>query len=458
MLLTLLGQPAAAAPVTWNPADKGPNLTLSGGDLTVTAATGSYDQFVRATQSKTSGKWVFAAVMNTADYTEGVGLCNASQDLTDDFLPLANAIMAMRDESQWKYNGTTVGAKTQFWASATEVMIALDADNRLVWMSSDGGTTWRGSAVGSPSAGTNGQAIGFTGAIFPCVTTSDGRSWVGRFTDADIAGTIPSGFTAWGDAGAISASASQTLGLVTQTANASTGSAISASASQTLALPTQTATAVVTVAASASQTLGLVAQTANLQTAGGSISASASQALALPTQTATAGVTVAASASQTLDLVTVAETAAVLVGASATQGLQLVTQAATAAVVDGRSASADQTLALVTQTATGVVVPSREASASQTLPLLTAAATSTVRVAANGNQTLPLVTQAATGTAALGPISASATQMLSPPTQIVSILLWVTVPDATGSWTPVGDATGGWADTAGPSGTWIDAA
>jgi hypothetical protein len=348
-------------------------------------------------------------------------------------------------------------------------------------------------------------------------------------TDFDANTTLAAGdgillfrFQTYPAVATISASASQALGLVTQTANASTGGSISASASQTLDLPTQTATAAVTVAASASQTLDLVtvaetgtavvaasaAQTLELVTvaetgtvvvaasasqtldlvtqaatanASNSVNASASQTLALPTQTATAGVTVAASASQTLDLVTVAETGAVLVGASATQGLQLVSQAATGTVVDGRAASADQTLALVTQTATGVVVPSREASASQTLalvtqtatgvvvpsreasasqtlPLLTAAATSTVRVAANGNQTLDLPTQAATGTAALGPISASATQTLSPPTQIVSILLWVTVPDATGSWTPVGDATGGWADTAGPSGTWIDAA
>ena len=446
MLLTLLGQPAAAVPVTWNPADKGPNLTLSGGNLTVTAASGFYDQFVRATQSKTTGKWVFSAVMNTADYTEGVGVCNASQDLTDDFLPLANAIMAMRDESQWKYNGTTVGAKTQFWASATEVMIALDADNRLVWMSSDGGTTWRGSAVGSPSAGTNGQAVGFTGAIFPCVTTSDGRSWAGRFTDADIAGTIPAGFTAWGDAGAISASASQTLGLVTQTANLqTTGGSISASASQTLALPTQTATAAVTVAASASQTLDLV------------------------TVAETAAVRVSASAAQTLDLLTATETVAVRVSASATQTLDLVTQTANATASNSRSASANQTLDLITAVETAAVQVS--ASLSQNLVLLSQTAAAAARVSASASQTLVLLSQTATGTApitrfvsasqtfvllsqtaaAAVRVAANGSVTLLPPEQVLDVSgpTWREVLDATENWSSVSAASGIWIPQAG---------
>jgi hypothetical protein len=233
-------------------------------------------------------------------------------------------------------------------------------------------------------------------------------------------------------AGAISASANQTLDLVT--VNETAAVRVSASANQTLDLVTAVETVAVRVSASANQTLDLVTQAATVSTTG-AVSASATQALALPSQAATAAVRVAASATQTLDLVTVTETGSVPAAASATQSLPL-----------------------VTQTATGTVANARLVSADQTLPLLTVAETAAVRVAANSNQALDLPTQAATGTAALGPVSVSAAQTLSPPTQIVSILLWVTVPDATGSWIPVNDATGGWADTAGSSGTWIDVA
>lgn len=43
---------------TWNPADKGANITLSGGNLTATTSAFAWDA-VRTTISKSTGKWYF---------------------------------------------------------------------------------------------------------------------------------------------------------------------------------------------------------------------------------------------------------------------------------------------------------------------------------------------------------------------------------------------------------------
>ena len=476
-------------PVTWNPSDKGPNLTLSGGDLTVTAAAGFYDQFVRATDSKTTGKWVFSAVMNTADFTEGVGVCNSTQDLTDDFLPLANAIITLRDRNTWSYNGTAPGTTTQFWASSTEIMIAVDADTREVWMSSDGGTTWYGSAAGSPAAGTNGQAVGFTGAIFPCVTTSDGRSWVGRFTDADIVGTIPSGFSAWdsvtvedpeyndasagiaeqmhfaatnfarlysylsqADQNTISSTetpravddtgwaylnaVAQHFALPWHTAYDTTevffpedpvGTDVNASVNQTLDLVTAVETAAVVVSASATQTLDLLTVA---ETVGVVVSASVAQTLGLVQQTANVSSSTNASVSQTLGLAQQTATAAVRVSASAAQTLPLLTVAETAAIVV--SASVAQTLGLVQQTANVTVSTPRTVSVDQTLALLTQTSVGAVQVAVLGNVTLPVLSQVAT---AVGPTWRDVTTADG---------IWSDTTDASGIWIPRDPASGSW--------------
>lgn len=63
---------------TWNPADKGSGITLSGGNL-VASSTASY-MSVRATIGLTSGKWYWEVLLGGSGYWF-VGVANASQSL-----------------------------------------------------------------------------------------------------------------------------------------------------------------------------------------------------------------------------------------------------------------------------------------------------------------------------------------------------------------------------------------
>lgn len=68
---------------TWNPADKNAGVTLSGGDLITTRASGTVAG-VRATIGKSSGKWYFEIKCTSTSFNYDVflGLANLSASLT----------------------------------------------------------------------------------------------------------------------------------------------------------------------------------------------------------------------------------------------------------------------------------------------------------------------------------------------------------------------------------------
>jgi hypothetical protein len=68
---------AAASYTTWNPLDKGLNITLSGGNLTVDTPS-SFHQMVRSIAGKSSGKWYYEFTPSTANF-HVVGVENGTQ-------------------------------------------------------------------------------------------------------------------------------------------------------------------------------------------------------------------------------------------------------------------------------------------------------------------------------------------------------------------------------------------
>jgi hypothetical protein len=68
------------AGATWNSADKAAAVTLSNGDLTASTTTSLGS--VRATVSKTSGKWVFALGLQGADAVQLFGIATSSASLS----------------------------------------------------------------------------------------------------------------------------------------------------------------------------------------------------------------------------------------------------------------------------------------------------------------------------------------------------------------------------------------
>lgn len=94
--------------VTWNPSDKGVDVTLSGGDLTASISN-AHAHAVRSTTSKSSGKWYFEVTLG-ANPTGIVGLANATANMSEaanNITISANAIGYFPGAGTIQQNNTT---------------------------------------------------------------------------------------------------------------------------------------------------------------------------------------------------------------------------------------------------------------------------------------------------------------------------------------------------------------
>ncbi len=111
--------------VTWNPLDKGINCSLSAGDLTTTFS-GASAQMVRATASKSSGKWYWEVHFDSGSFgiIPGIALSTAA-------LSYVGA-----DSNGWgyysldgrKYTNAASAAYGVIWAAGDTIGVALDLD------------------------------------------------------------------------------------------------------------------------------------------------------------------------------------------------------------------------------------------------------------------------------------------------------------------------------------------
>lgn len=114
--------------ITWNPSDKGAGISLSGGDLTVSAAASTTDG-VRAGLGKTSGKWYFefvAPTINAGSSNVCIGLANASAPLTtgNPLGTTANSAVARGSDGSCRYNNAGWGSVT--WNSGDIIGVAFE--------------------------------------------------------------------------------------------------------------------------------------------------------------------------------------------------------------------------------------------------------------------------------------------------------------------------------------------
>jgi hypothetical protein len=426
----------------FSPTDRYIAATLSNSNRTLTGD-GSTSQYetARAAVSRSTGKLYLEGKVDSngglgAGNQCAVGLSglalalNVSGTLTN-WTGSNTTSWGLYDDAK-VYTNSATSATTSLTATAGNwVRMAVDFDAGKVWVGD--ATSWHNS--GDPAAGTN-PTFTFTANTQLWVSSSvrgSGAVTINLGTAAWSIGSLPSGYSAW-YAGNTTASASQTLSNITQTATVTTRAAVSAN--HTLSNLTQSATLTATAVASASQTLSNVTQVATI-VGNTTSSATANQTLSNVTQTATLTARATASASHTLDNVTQTATATARVSASSTVTLSNVTQAATAtaraaasssvtlssptqvatAQVTG-SAQASQTLSSVTQTATLATVSLSQASSNVTLSNVTQTATAVVVAQASANQTLSNVSQTATS-ATLG--QAGATQVLGAVTQTAAL-------------------------------------
>lgn len=176
---------------TWNPSDKDPQITLSDGDLTATAAAGTAYSGVRATQYKSSGKWyweitVTATGMNSVE--EIAAVCDSSAVMTE---PIGRDThgWSWRGDNQYFYNNSTTACGV-YYNSGDIVHVALDMDNGKIWFGKNG--AWNGS--GDPAAGTNYAFTGITGNIYPVTSHYYSGACTVNFGASAFTYTVPDGF------------------------------------------------------------------------------------------------------------------------------------------------------------------------------------------------------------------------------------------------------------------------
>lgn len=190
--------------ITWNAADCAPALVLSNGDLTVTHPGPTGNAKVRATTSKSTGKWVveIGVIVDLSGQT-GIGLASASTSLTGS----SNLGSSGQDSTSVSTSGgVRVSPAGQVIANniplnygpGETVMIAVDLDASLVWFRTSG-SNWNNSGTANPATGVGGVDISaISGTLYPSVQLrGSGDQMTANFGASAFVHTIPSGFTSW---------------------------------------------------------------------------------------------------------------------------------------------------------------------------------------------------------------------------------------------------------------------
>lgn len=186
---------AGATGTTWNPSDKGANVTLSNGNLTAAGGVGA--GWVRATTSQSSGKLYFELVcVGSMSGNTGMGLALASASF-------ANVRVGESAGLGWGFhtsgftwdNGANTNRSAGWTTNGTVIGLAVDFGASKIWWARN--NTWI--ASGNPAAGTSPAYSDVTGTLFPAYTAqSTADTMVANFTSASQSFSPPSGFSAWG--------------------------------------------------------------------------------------------------------------------------------------------------------------------------------------------------------------------------------------------------------------------
>jgi hypothetical protein len=180
---------------TWNPSDKGSEITLSSNNNVATKS-GSGSSFassgIRSTIGKSSGKWYWEYV-----YTEDggsnwpvVGVGNLSANMSDHVGSDTNGWGVYAPDGYKYYNDIGSSYGTSF-TQGDVIGVALNMDTGKVWFSKNG--TWMNS--GDPAAGTNEAFSGLTGTIYAFIVMyQPGSIWTAKFGATALSYVAPSGY------------------------------------------------------------------------------------------------------------------------------------------------------------------------------------------------------------------------------------------------------------------------
>lgn len=189
---------AAASFTTWNPADKSANLTLSGGNLTVTYTGSSGQSAVRSVASHSSGKLYYEhKITNGTAATDTTGIANSTAVLSNFVGSNLNGCGVAGDGHVY-INGSAV-ATIQTWANGDTISIAVDIGGQLIWFRTNAGN-WNNNVSNDPATGVGGISIStlnagpYFAAVGQAAATAAGTSDFGATAYAQ---SVPSGYGNW---------------------------------------------------------------------------------------------------------------------------------------------------------------------------------------------------------------------------------------------------------------------
>lgn len=187
---------------TWDSGNKSANIAL--GRMSVAAWTSASNgnwKGVRATSSKSTGKWYIEFICGyRANNGQIWGFGNSSFN---------TASYPGNDGNSFGYQseGSTYGLVASGWQGAgfvgEVVKMAIDLDAKLVWARVDASANWNNSGTADPATGTGGKAYTVTGALFPvwsgfgALANGQNNATIinaGGFTHTT---SPPSGFSVW---------------------------------------------------------------------------------------------------------------------------------------------------------------------------------------------------------------------------------------------------------------------
>ena len=180
--------------VTWSSTDK-VNATLSNGNLTCTfAAVGSCN----SSNSYSTGKKYFEVLLTATDGASGnqfIGVQASGEPTSGGTQNLVSHGWCYASSGFTEDHGSISAGHTSTWSVGDVIGVAVDFDAGKIWFALNG--SW---IAGSPSAGTGATYTNITSGNWCAAIGSNTGTTVGgtgRFTNAAMGFTIPSGFASW---------------------------------------------------------------------------------------------------------------------------------------------------------------------------------------------------------------------------------------------------------------------
>lgn len=195
-VLSSLGGALTVIPTTWNPSDKGADVSLSGGNLTAKqngSATG--EKKIRSIASRSTGKYYFEALCLIQNDCR-IGFANSSMPINGGGA-LADSVNAVGYEPWRGYiqQNSAILATVETGGGGDRFSVAIDIGANLIWVKVNAGA-WNNNGANSPSAGTGGVTYSNMGTIFVAgqVANNADTGWTVNFGATAFTYSVPAGF------------------------------------------------------------------------------------------------------------------------------------------------------------------------------------------------------------------------------------------------------------------------